>query len=596
MADSLGAKVGTRVAALVARQKLATLAQSTGLFVKTGMALQEEFFRLTGGELARTVGPVYQAIADAAPADGWVKPTAQFLADGRGQLSTLVGISGISSGFGQGVGAVISNDLNPVVTALIRDHPTALLTVPDLAAATAKGLMTLENAAHDAAGQGIILDKFIIEVALAAQTIAPADILELVNRGYLTPDGGLYWMQRAGMDHVAAQAVMALRVGVVSVQDAADMLIKGIVTEDEGRALAALTGFSATSFDQYALVTGEPPDLQTLFLAWRRGIITESDVDRGIRQSRLRDEWIPTAKSMRYVPLSTADVADAVNQGHMSLADATRVADENGITATDFDVVIANAGIPPGPSEALEWVSRGIITQDEFTQIFLESRIKNKYINLYLDSRPRLLTMAEVRLLYRDGAMTADQATSRLQDLGFSAENAGIIINGAASARTAKARDLTRDQVMSLLTDQIITEADALTMLEAMGWSAADAQWIIDLASMTRIQKFINAAISQVQSRYVTRKIDSNTASATLDALNIATDARDNYLALWDIEKGVITKELTTAEIIAAAKKQIITVDDANTRLLGQGYAQDDATIKLAIAGLSTSTTTTGGP
>jgi len=66
-------------------------------------------------------------------------------------------------------------------------------------------------------------------------------------------------------------------------------------------------------------------------------------------------------------------------------------------------------------------------------------------------------------------------------------------------------------------------------------------------------------------------------------------------LTLWDIERSVSTKELTTAEVISAAKKQIITADDAYNRLLGQGYAADDAAIKLAIAGLSATTTTTGG-
>lgn len=596
MADSLGGKVGTRVANIIQRGKLSTLDQSRGLIVKTGMALQEEFFRLTGGELRNTFGPIYQALADQAPAQGWVKPTMTFLAEGHGQLSTLVGMSGISSGFGQGVGAVVANDLNPVTTAFIRADPNSLLSVPDLAAGVARGLLTFEEAETDAAGQGIRQDRFAHLVALAAQTLAPADILELTNRGQLDAARALFWLQRAGMDNDSAQALLALRLGVFSVQDVATMLVKGIVTHDEGVALAALTGYSAEQFDQFTLVTGEPPDLQTLFLAWRRKVIDQAAVEKGIRQSRLRDEWIPTALAMQWVPFDTSEAARAVVQNHATPEQGREWAIENGLRPELFDIIVENEGNPPGPVETMTWFNRGLIDEAGVTQIFRESHIKDKYIPLYFKTRHRILTLQEVRLLYRDGAMTRDEAITRLMDLGFDQDNATIVVNGANAARTAKVRDLTRDQVTQLLADQIITAADALAMLEAMGWSQEDAQWILDLASMSRIQKIMNAAISKTQSLYTTRKIDLNAASAALDSLNVATDARDQYLALWDIERTIITKELTPAQVIQAAKKALISVTDADNRLQGMGYAPDDSAILLGIAGLSLSTTPTGGP
>jgi hypothetical protein len=586
MADGLGGKIGTRIADINTRAKADMLRRAAPLFVSTGMALQEEFFRLTGSELVRTVGPLYRALADAADPGDWVKPTMQFLADGHGQLSTLIGVSGISSGFGQGIGAVVNNDLNPIVTTLVRAHPNALLSVPDLATAVARGLLPIDNALTDATGQGFREDRFLTLIQLSQQALAPVEILDLLNRGVLTRDRALEAFTRTGYNRDTALELMGLQHAVLSVQDLAAMENRGIVSVEEGRRIAAQTGYSAQDFDRYDLLAGEPPDLTTTILAWQRGIITEADVDRAILQGPLRREWIPVAKNLRWQPLSASDAADAVNQGHMTLAHAQQVARENGLKPEDFQVIIDNAGIPPGPQEALDWVSRGIITPAEFETIFLESRIKNKYIGLYLESRTRLLTLAEVRLLYRDGAMSKDQAITRLQSIGFSPENAAIIVNGASAQRTAKARDLTRDQVISLYRDRIITRDDAATMLDAMGWDAQEANWLIDLADMQRFETFTNAALSRTRSQYVARKIDANQASAAMDALAIAPDARDSYIALWDIERDVVTKELTTAEVIQAARKGIITVDDARNRLLGQGYAPDDADIKLAIAGL----------
>jgi hypothetical protein len=586
VADSLGGKIGSRIADINTRAKVDMLNRATPLFVKTGMAMQEEFFRLTGLELVNTVGQVYRTLANEAEGGTWVKPTMEFLADGKGQLSTIIGLTGVSSGMGQGVGALIANALNPLITKIIARTPYSLLTPADAAQAAAKGLADYTYLANEAAGQGIELARFSILTQLAAQTHSVIDVLDLTNRGVFNETDALRALERSGVAHDVAQAVMHLRRSLISVQDLAQMENRGIVTVDEGRQLATLTGYSAEDFDRFDLLAGEPPDLTTTILAWQRGIITEKDVDRAILQGPLRREWIPVAKNLRWVPLSAQDAADAVNQGHMTLAAATQIAQENGLKPDLFNVIINNAGIPPGPSEALDWVNRGIISAAEFRTAFLESRIKNKYIDLYLNSRERLLTLAEVRLLYRDGAMTKEEAIVRLQSLGFSADNAAIVINGASAQRTAKARDLTRDQVISLYQDLIITRDDTLTMLSAMGWDDQESQWIIDLADMKRIQVFINAALAKTRSQYVAHKIDSNEASTAMDALNIAPDARDSYLALWDIERTVVTKELTTAEVISAAKQQVITVDDARTRLLVQGYAPDDANIKLAIAGL----------
>jgi hypothetical protein len=586
MADNLGGKIGPRVAEIIARSKLDTLNRSTGLFVKTGMAIQEEFFRLTGLELANTVGKVYATIAEQADDSTWIGPTMRFLAEGKGQFATVLGITGISSGMGQGVGALIANDLNPYITKIIARTPFGLLTPADAASAVAHGLADDTDMAGEAAGQGLERRRFEYLVGLAQQTHSPSDVLDLINRGVLTEAQGLAAMGRSGLNHDVAQNILHLRRALLSVQDLAAMENRGIVTVAQGRELAALTGWTAQDFDRFDLLAGEPPDLTTTILAWQRGIITEADVDRAILQGPLRREWIPTAKNLRWVPLSAQEAADAVNQGHMTLAAAQQVAKENGVKPEFFDVIIQNAGIPPGPQEALDWISRGIINAEQFRAIFFESRIKNKYIDLYLKSRQRLLTLAEVRLLYRDGAMTKAQAIERLQLLGFSPDNATIVVNGASAQRTAKARDLTRDQVISLYKDRIINRDDVATMLAAMGWDDQEAQWIIDLADMARLQTFINAAISRTRSQYVARKIDANEASAAMDALNIAPDARDSYIELWDIERSVVTKELTTAEVIAAAKGHIITVEDARTRLLGQGYSADDAEIKLAIAAL----------
>jgi hypothetical protein len=595
MADSsIGGKIGTRVADIVTRASLSKMDRATPLLVRTGMAIQDAFFDLTGREVFSTVGPLFQQMANMTPDDDWARRTLQFMANGKGQMSTVFSAAGISTGFGTTIGNIINNQLAPVVASFLRANPNAYLTPADAANALARGLADPTFLRVEALSGAVAPERFEILTALAQLVLSPLDVLDLFNRGFADEQSALALLQRAGMAHDHAQLFLELRHQLVSAPDLAVMQLRGIIDENEGRILAGLVGVSPLNYDRYALAAGEPPDLTSTILAWRRGIINESDVDRQIRESRLRPEWAPVIKQLQWDPLPVAEAADAVNQGHLSLQAATQFAIENGVKPELFQVIVDNAGIPPGPQEALTWVSRGIISETQFRTIFLESRIKNKYIDLYLQSRPRQLTLAETRLLYRDGAMTKEQAIVRLQDIGYSAENAAIIVAGASAAKTTHIRQLTHDQITQLLQDQLITEADALALLEAAGFDAQEAQWTLDLASLKRIQQFTSAALTEVRSRYVGHKIDANAASAAIDQLGIAPDARDNYLGLWDIERSVVTKELTAAEVLSAAKKGIITANDAGARLAAQGYALDDVAIKLALAGLTTPPTTGG--
>lgn len=581
--DSLGGKVGTRVADILSRVLVEHAERSRPERVRLGMALQEEFFRLTGSEVNRTVGGFFRVVSDHPEAPDWFKRTGAFIADGKGQWATLAAGAATGALFGTGLLDVFTNWLRPAIGELMREKPNTPLTPADAAAANVRGLTWGPDLWTDAGQAGVNEDRFRVLEQLQSQTPQLLEILTLLNRGHIDANEAIALFRRAGWTAAHYTHLLQLRKSLISLPDAAAMWNRDIVSTEEGRIIASHNGYSPEDFDRFAELGGEPPDTTSLILAWQRGIITESDVDRALIQGPLRKEWIPVIKNMRYGPLGPQEAADAVNQGHMTFEAAQAVAAQSGVRPEDFQVIVDNAGIPPGPQEALDWVRRGLITADDFRTAFLESRIKNKYIDLYLSSLPILLTRTEITSLYSKGAMTREQAATRLLQLGYSTENADIILTGASHEKTTAERDLTKSELLELYTDQAISADDLTAALASMGYTADEAAEYVQLADLRRLRKFWNAAISRTKAGYVTRRLDLNEASAALDSLNVPPNARDDYLALWDIERSVVTKELSTAQVVAAAKAGIFDVNSATNRLMGQGYAQEDAVVLLKL-------------
>lgn len=582
MASSdLGAGVAGKLADVVVRSKTAATERLAPHYARVGAQILESFFDLTGGEVKATVAPVWAMVADHPDAPDWLRRTGAFVARGHGQWQTLLAGTATGAAMGGGLGALITNEMNPAILPLIADNPHGVLAPADAAAVTARHIEVPWSPSHEARYTGIDASRFDALVALQSTVMSYVEVLDLLNRGAFTDGSALNAMLRAGWDRDQAALVLRLRRQLLSVQDLAAMANRNIVTDEQGRELAALTGWTGQDFDRFNLLGGEPPDLQSVILAWRRGIITENDVNRAIIQGPIRKEWIPTVKALQWDPLPLTEAADAVNQGHLSMAAATAIAAQNGLQAKDFAVIVDNAGIPPGPQEALDWVNRGLITEGEFRTAFLESRIKNKYIDLYLKSRTAVIPAETVGVMLRRGVITTDRAVALWVEHGYTDQDAADLAANASAAKTASTRDLTQAQVVALYADREITTDEATAMLAALGYDDTEVSWVLDLADLNRFARLSAALISKVRSQYVTRHITAETALTTLDASGINPDQRDDLMTLWNLERDVITKDLTPAQIVAAAKGGNMDPATALDRLVGQGYAPDDARILL---------------
>lgn len=583
---ALGAGIAARVSRHLAEAVVSTRVKMGPHQSAVAQDVLRQFTNHISDEIREVLGPLWAKVADDENTPAEVRPLFRALAEEQGQAWAMVGSFAASAALGGGLLDLLNNYLNPVVHPLIRLSPNGLLPPAQCAVIEARRLQTSWSPRRDARSGGIDDDVYNSLLRLSAQLPSIVDIWRLVNRGDFTPSEGREALEHHGFTDEHVDPMLNLRFEEFTPAEVAAMWNRGIFDTAEAHRLGRRVGVTPAQTDRLLELGGEPPAPQELLLAWRRGIVTEAQVDRALRQSPLRFEWIPVIKSLQWQPLPVSEAADAVNQGHMGIDAARKVAVENGVRPENFDIFVANAGIPPGPQTVLDWTNRGLITEAEALQALYESRIKNKWVPKYLESRHETMPPETIRLMYRRGALDKGGALKRLQARGYSPEDAAIILDGATSEKTEKERDLSIAQIRELFADRLISERDALSMLDSLGYDAQEAGYILDIGTLQRLRRFVTAATNRIKSAYISGNMTEADAQGRLDRLGMPAEFKDEVFTLWDLERQSVTKSLTTAQITAAVKKGFLAVDDAFARLVGQGYSDGDATIVLQLAGV----------
>lgn len=588
----LGGRIGGKIAAHVANASLSSRVKGAPIQRAVGAQILNDFFAGTGAELRNTMGPLFAAWGEHADTADELRPLFKFLSRGKGELATMIGYTVAGGLLNQGLGAFISNALEPLTGRLVAGSPNLLLPVADAVQAHARGFDNGIDMRYEVNQQGINNDKFDTLVELARNRASESVILDLVNRGEMSEDFAVAELRRLGYDTGEAGFILATRRLLLTPAALADMTVRGILTEQDAAAVAQQSGLSNEDFHALVLDTGEPPGIQDLLFLNRRGFIDTDRLTHGIRQSRVRDEWIPDVLNLTFTPMSTADAIEGAVQGHLTEDESRAITAQNGLLPEHWQPLYDTAGNPPGVQDMISMYHRGVLTLDELIQGIKESRLKNKYIQKVIDAGVTLPPERTIVSLVSKSALDPTAAMDLLLRRGYSQDIATALLSEAHTTKTQKTRDLTESQLVALYEDQAIDGTQLHDMLASLGYDDSEIGWITTLADLRRLKKFNDAAISRVHSQYVGYKITDTDVTTTLDALGIAPNQRDDLLTLWGIERTVTTKQLTLTQIEAAFKKQVITAQDAYTRMQGIGYAADDAALILATLGVDPSTLT----
>ena len=577
--DNLGDKLGPRLVQLVAQATVATRRGLAPHEAAVGQAAAQGIIDRMGREIAALYGPLIEA----ALANEDLHPlAADILAragSGKHQWQAVAGFAFGASGVPGALATIMSNYLAPVVHQLVAADPqmsmdpaSAARSVAIGTTGEANGLLALRQAGFDTA-----IGQTYITLAQAWPSIGVT--LDMANRGLITEAEARTYLKRAALPDHTIDAVLNTRHALISPADAALAVLRGNITTAEGEHLAALAGVSVADFRILTLNTGEPPAAQELNEALRRGFITPAEYDKGIRESRIRNEWIPTMLKLRYAPMSTADAINAAVQGHLTIPAARAKTEQNGLEPSDFDAMYQTAGEPLSRTEIEQLYNRGLVDLATVHTALRESHLKDKYIPDATALHVRLAPERSIVMMLQHNAITKPEAAHMLAELGYAPNVAAAFIAQGVNSRVAGSHSITVAEVNKLYADKLVAPAHAREMLTHLGFDTADIDTLFALWDYQAGAALTRQAVAAVRAKYVPGLIDQPAAIARLDAIGVPAEGRDHYLRTWDIERGLVIRTLTEAQVIAAYRARLLPPEEIHARLERLGYNADDANL-----------------
>ena len=541
------------------------------------------------------VGLLSQLISDLALGLLVLDPPVGLAVEAIKQAEDAGGKWAIGSALGYMMGYTAFSMLNPIFLPLQHAVGDALQTEifdPQTAAnLEARGIINEDYGRSEAAGGNLSGEHYDKLVQAAHTRPALGELLAMLNRGDMDEQTVTANLGLLGYTGPAINALLNLRRNLLGPADLALALLRTDITEEQMLAYAKQLG--VTPEDMHILVgnTGEPPGIQDMLFMYRRGIIDEARLIRGLRQSRLRDEWNSYVVDSRFVPMSLADATRATVENYITPAEGQQIAEQNGLKPEHWPIVFESWGRPIAHQEMGQLVHRGLATRAQFDQAMRESDLKDKYINDAFLTTQRLLPVFEVVRAIQLGAATLQEGATMLLQQGYTPEATSIVLKTGLHAAASSSKGLTKTQLVALYEDGIVDRKTTITHLEATGLSPTDSEYTLQLADINTHAKQVRAEVAAIRLSYLSGQYDATKAQHELTSLG-ETPAQAQYnVNLWDKEKARAAKTLSEAQVIKAAKELTIPFETAVHMLEAMGYSPQSAQTLLASNGVLPTTT-----
>lgn len=511
-----------------------------------------------------------------------VDPLKAILGSAGGMIEGLA----LSYGLGSVVGEVLEPAMASLVYSVHRAAGDARLDAGTVAGLWAKGVMSRQQAQDEANDLGYDPGR-VQQLHDGALTYPDAGtLLELYRRGTVQLPDVMLALQRHGYPADWAGQLVTLTRNLLSPADLALGHLRGDIDQATLNTYTGQLGIDGADMDILIANTGEPPGLSEMMAMWRRQIIDQPRFERGVRQSRVRNEWIPFLESAIYQPMSAADAVRATVQHHLDPSQAQTIAQMNGLRPEDFPVLVESYGRPLSHEQMMTLYYRGQATLGEVTQAFAESDMKDKYAAQAVNLGRRLIPERQVTTMLQHGVISHPDAIAYLMMEGYVQQDAEYLVALGAQEHHLALKELTKADIQTLYTDRLITHQQAVDRLATLGYSAEVSGWILSLADARRQASLARTLQTQVKALFQKHELDREQAIGRLVAGGVPQENARAIVDEWELVHSIPSRTLTEAQTIKAAADEIIPVQEAQDRLQGMGYSEHDAVLLLKIAGL----------
>lgn len=316
-------------------------------------------------------------------------------------------------------------------------------------------------------------------------------------------------------------------------------VLKGVRDPGQGAAGARLSGLDDAQFGIMVEASGQSIGIAEALLLWRRGQIDLAHLREIVQYSNINPKFYDDVEKLQYAPPTVGEVITGALKGHLDPTDARTRVGQAGVDPANFEWLLATAGRPISPLEAVHLWNRGEIDEARVDEVIKQSDINPTFAREVKLLRHYFPPPRSVVPMLRSGSITEDQARRLLTYYGVDAEWVDAFIAEANHHAAGAAKELTRAQVTQVYEARLIDRNAAHTRLIGLGLPDVDANLLLDLADEKRTLALQNAGARAVGSKYVSHRLTKAEASNALGTLQVPTAAQHDMFTVWDVERQV---------------------------------------------------------
>jgi hypothetical protein len=313
------------------------------------------------------------------------------------------------------------------------------------------------DAVKEAEAAGIDAERLRVMVGNAGLPPGAGEMLQLLNRGEITTDDFLRGIGESNMRNEWGAALLNLRRRLLTPHEYQEAALRGVLTNAEADAGSALSGLEPQDAKTLFDLLGRPLPVHAITTGLERGGTYGGSYDTvpepyrdAIRRSSIRPEYAHLAYANRYSYPSAFVIRSLATSGaltpaetHQTLLDigwppdfAQKVADAwHGGTAGKADPHVTKAGNQLWTAVHKAYVdgeTNEAEAATDLTALGVAVDAQPAVIALWDHERAvvrRSLTPSQIKKAFKETTFTRDDALARLERLGMSAADAGVLLD-----------------------------------------------------------------------------------------------------------------------------------------------------------------------
>lgn len=374
------------------------------------------------------------------------------------QTQVLLGMFSVGAIVMQFVGAAIAPEVQAVSNVAWAQNPDMPLSPADLALGVVRGHVDPGDAASEAKKSGIDADKFNTLYLNTGNPPGSAALAEALRRGFIDADQFTKGIKQGDVRDEWRDTLYQLRYGPVPIGELLAAAVQGHLPLTEAATRLGYAGLNPDDFEWLYETSGNPLPVGEMEMLVNRGEATIDQLETAIRESRVKDKYIPLAVLLKRKIPPMRSVVAAIHQGVLSPADGLAKLMNLGYNAEDAAIFVKEA-----------------------------SSLKH--------STTKQLAQSQVHALYTQRLITAAAARTMLGNLGYDATEVGFIMALADNERAVKAQTTAVTRVHARYISFRIDRNFALTSLDKIG---VDPQGRDDLISTWDDERAANTPLLTV--------------------------------------------------------------------------------------------------